>query len=311
MKFQLERIVGGTESQRAEALDDIRSNFESQSPEIMVEMEVEKTQEEIEYIRIADEVALIILRNYGIDTDSIPNGKFHALKIEVWPENIPDSPAFFSSFRQSIFYKEGTPGLFLIHNLIHEIIHFKSYQAAQITTENSLTDYRVGLTVATRDGKTDQFRNLNEAITEDLTYEAMQTQEFRELAQDKIKEKESLIQAFDRQHNLDMNKESDPSVFYVEVLEGEAHAPIRLDQYEFTYKKEREGLRILIDKLLEKNKDLFTAPEDVRMLFVKSAFSGDLLEIGRLIEKTFGKGTFRKIAENDSEDDFLNFVRAL
>ena len=50
--------------------------------------------------------------------------------------------------------------------------------------------------------------------------------------------------------------------------------------------------------LYEENKDKFDSYEDLFKLFSAAMFKGDLLPIARLIEDTFGKGTFRKIGES-------------
>ncbi|MDP1689917.1 MAG: hypothetical protein Q8L52_01810 [bacterium] len=99
--------------------------------------------------------------------------------------------------------------------------------------------------------------------------------------------------------------------YYVEVGERRANRSYPIQTKEFTYQKEREALKLLATKLYEHNPSTFHSAEEVFGLFVKSAFSGDLLKIGRLIEDTFGVGTLRLIAEHDSEDDFLKLVSAL
>ena len=77
----------------------------------------------------------------------------------------------------------------------------------------------------------------------------------------------------------------------------------------FDLPKEREILNNLIEKLYFKNKDKFKNEEEVFDLFAKSVFTGKL-SWGRLVNKTFGKGTFKKLTELDENveklEEFVN-----
>jgi len=60
-------------------------------------------------------------------------------------------------------------------------------------------------------------------------------------------------------------------------------------------------LNDLLDKLYQKNQDKFKDREQVFDVFAKSMLSGNLLPVGRLVDRTLGKGTFRKIGELDKD----------
>lgn len=49
--------------------------------------------------------------------------------------------------------------------------------------------------------------------------------------------------------------------------------------------------------------------EELRTLFYEAKFSGSMLKIGRLIERTLGKGTFRLIAEDFLGGDLQDRLR--
>jgi len=70
-------------------------------------------------------------------------------------------------------------------------------------------------------------------------------------------------------------------------------------------------LDVLSNKLFEKNQDKFQSESEVKEIFRKSRFTGDLLELGRLIDKTFGKGTFRKIGEINDDKQARKFIKNL
>ena len=80
----------------------------------------------------------------------------------------------------------------------------------------------------------------------------------------------------------------------------------------FVYQEERGVLENLMGKILARNLGKFSSIEDVFDLFVKNFITGQMLELGRVIEKTFGAGTFRKLgAYNEDVDGLKTFVDAL
>jgi hypothetical protein len=65
----------------------------------------------------------------------------------------------------------------------------------------------------------------------------------------------------------------------------------------YPYPDERDELNRLIAELFEKNRDDFIDSEQVFQLFVHAVLQGRLLPLARLVEKTFGRGSFRRLAE--------------
>lgn len=78
----------------------------------------------------------------------------------------------------------------------------------------------------------------------------------------------------------------------------------------FSYGEERENLNLLMDKIVEKNSGKFKNKEEVLMVFAKGMITGNILPLGRLLDRTFGKGIFRKIGELDKDTqkqkEFIN-----
>lgn len=77
---------------------------------------------------------------------------------------------------------------------------------------------------------------------------------------------------------------------------------IRMGRGPGEFRRKREFLK-LVDDIYNKNKDKFNSPKDVLLLFVKAAFTGRITEIGKLVESSFGKGSFRELGEKT----FLEF----
>lgn len=66
---------------------------------------------------------------------------------------------------------------------------------------------------------------------------------------------------------------------------------------QFHYVKERRFLKKLIGELYKRNKNDFSSEDEILALFIKGGFDGNIMPVSRLVEKTFGKGSFRKLGE--------------
>lgn len=80
---------------------------------------------------------------------------------------------------------------------------------------------------------------------------------------------------------------------------------------EYAYPLERESLDLLQEKLYQANKSKYPEKRAIKQLFARGLFMGEMLEMGRLVDKTFGRGVFRKIAEIKEGKALLEFVRQL
>jgi hypothetical protein len=66
--------------------------------------------------------------------------------------------------------------------------------------------------------------------------------------------------------------------------------------YEYIlYPKQRDVLNYVCAEIQKQFPERFQSPDVVYKLFLNAHFTGRLLEIGRLVEKTFGKENFRII----------------
>ena len=212
---------------------------------------------------------------------------------------LSDSGGHFDSSTQNILIDRGITEVSTAHKIAHEMIHKKSYGAIQITMPNNEGDsevdfrYRVGFQMKTRDGKQNFFTLIEEALTEELSM--------------------SLMNLLSQEGIIKVNK--DP-----EIMKSKGFDPREVQEtypngilLSFVYKKERDALRNLINKITGKNSEL--TYEEVFEMFCRGKFSGNVLEIGKLIERTFGLGTLRKLAiataDYGNTEDFTRFVEGL
>ena len=265
-KPHFDRVVGLPEKDRAsrEEIEKILSQkLKGIGGERIEKFEIDKTERDIEIINFAKDAISEYTRKYTRKKYDIPLQNIHVFNLggveEFTQKRLENGAA--SIERGSIVMDRIKSDAVFAKILFHEIIHLNSYTALQLKTgkEPSIGLYRSGIRVQTRNGEKILFTDINEAITELIT---------RRFYQEKIIPSE----IFDKEDKKNL-------------LNSRA--------------EEMAKLEALIDGLWEGNKDRFKTREDLENLFFESQFTGNLLKIGRLIEKTFGKGSFRKLGEGN------------
>ena len=101
----------------------------------------------------------------------------------------------------------------------------------------------------------------------------------------------------------------------VEVLEGPEDNDYKLGftmgRMKLLYEKglmihadripEIENMDIVLEEIVAKSNGGFKTKEEVFDLFARANYSGNILPVGRVVERTPGKGSFRRIAENSKK----------
>ncbi len=172
-KSSFERVVGGiSDIEKEKILQGMEERFDDQEFEDLVGKEREKTHEELEIIDLANKITNELRRRYGLENFDIPPQNIHVIKESEWPEDKKGNATYISEY-QGVAAREQDSNISFLKKTIHEMVHFKSYNAMQVTRSEDpeAEEYRIGLTVHTRDGQVMYFRNLNEAVTEEITKE--------------------------------------------------------------------------------------------------------------------------------------------
>ncbi len=313
-KFSDKNIIGGTPEQKEGAVDELNQRLDTQSWafEKWKDAEVPKTPEVRHFIEIVNKAVKEVLHTYGVEVDVIPTDTVHVIKGETWPERLGDAGAFFSLVDQCVVIPDNRRPIQTAMFLAHEFFHFHSHQAAQFMKDGLATNYRVGVSVTSRDGQTTFFEELNEAITETLARECFYTEDFQTNFAEEIKETKRTItehpNALDDGNGKPLFNDQ---TYYATIGGPSGEGSVRIFTEQFVYQNEREAFELLCEKLYERNTDQYNSPNELKKIFVQAAFTGKLLEIGKIVEKTFGNGVFRKLAEAESGQHFLDFVRSL
>ncbi len=313
-KSSFERVVGDISSEEKENIKkEFNDQFDDQAFESLVGKEREKTPEELRIIGLANEITNKLRKEYGLDDFDVPAQNIHIIKENEWPKHRKES-AIYMSVLQGVVSREHEASLVSFAHIVHEMVHFKSYNAAQVTEseEPELMEYRGGLRVNTRDGKTGYFRNLNEAVTEEITIELMLRVLHDPLFEKEIKQTEDLGSRYPDAVTADGEPLFDDDTYYARLVDettlkdkvGRLLGKERsrnISALKFSYPRQRKILNELIAKLFERNAQKFGSADEVCAVFTKGMMTGNLLSIGRLVDGTFGRGTLRKIGELDED----------
>lgn len=273
--------------------------------------EREKTPEEIELMSEIFKKFPDFIKEYGAEQERFTSwNQVHILddanpqieEVKSFLERNTAGRYLPSSGRIEILPK-GSDHMHMAHVLVHELMHANSFFSITLSRDSEGTEQnplasarRFGISTNEK-GHTEEslFNFINEAVTEEMTKRFCE-RHFPDI--DLLKEQFAAINR--KQKSIEL-----PDTPIASVL-GELVDPKSI----YAYVNERAGFVALIELLYERNKDKFDLYEDVFKLFSTAMFKGDLLPIARLIEDTFGKGTFRAIGKN-TKDKSPNVVDTL
>jgi len=320
------RIAGVEEIAEQELLGYFKRQFERDQ---RGSIEQEHTPELEELITEINEKMEEFMAKYGIQFLGIPARNIHVIdKSKLDPQQLTQLEGrdekvdgVYLPNRQQIGVIENympNKKLHFTQILIHEMIHANSFGSMQKVKEGGieltkgdesihLETRRSGFEIYSARTGRKFFSDINEAITEELAIRFDQSyfSQFEELKQE-YEERKGAREANERVKN-GSGKNRRGLEFLIANLEHlerkEGHSSHEVVLRPHAYSNERKELNQLINDLYEKNKDEFQSLEDVFTLFAKATLNGRLLSIARLVEKTYGKGSFREIGEKSSKND--------
>lgn len=277
-------IFGKNEKVKKEAAELLASRFNAQE---RLEGEREKTEDEIMLIEALNQASNENLALFGLERFDVKPEHVHILDLKnfeafIKKEGLMDIESSsgkvegcFSPSRQLIALSDQGEDIFnYAYDLAHEMTHFKSYHSHNLRRINkwgifpidNLSIRRSGLSIKIKEGGGTAFIDVDEAMTDQLALITLRAvignAEFFDKLPQKIKEDFS----------------------------------VRLEnKFGRSYLEEKIRFWELITEIYNKNKDRFKNEQEVFDVFVKGYFTGKILEAARLVENTFGKGSFRKI----------------
>lgn len=334
----VERVIGKhlSPKKKAEFIQFSEKLFTEQNPEDkqvfkdLLDLEREKTPVEIILIERANELTNELSRIAGLpdlnvgpkNIHFIPNDRLKRKGSD--PEDGPINPDIsgrtFSLEQMIVMYDFSfeKPKIVSFHDILHEVAHLKSYCSLRervfenVANAIELLPYRSGISINTFRPETKRkygaraLNHLNEAITEELVKRLVIRVRNEDLFLAETSNTDENIKKYggekDSGGNLILNGEE----YFVQSDEGD------ITGARFIYERERKMLNILIDKIYDRNKDIFSSREDVFNVFIKAYMTGNIIPMGKLIDKTFGRGSFKRIAKSEkSLEDQEKVVESL
>ena len=298
------------------------SNLSKKEQERIRTMEYPKSTEQQFLINLADKKTTELMEKCGVSGYKVPEKNFHLLPAQVYEEcrggqsGDSGTEAFTCHTSQGVFVKADdmrNDNLFFGETVFHELLHFKSHFALEAKTEEAGDEekrrprvrasiYRSGSTVYSsmkkdREGELHaHFKGLDEAV---VSYEE------RKFAKDTLMN----LPMFQREKEW---LDSPEAELIKDNISRERRVPkeyitwVSKDGKEFraiSYGHITETYDYVLNEIQKEFPDKYPAKDDISREFLKSMFDGKLLGLARIVEKTFGKGSFRVLGIMTTKPD--------
>jgi hypothetical protein len=277
----ISKVLASSEKDKADIIKFFKEQFDNQIP---ANWESVRTPDEIKTAEIILELMPDFVKMYGCEMPPVTPDHIHSVdetNRDEHAQGIKGGAGYLPEY-QRVYTVDtyGNSNFLKAHALAHELLHFGSFQSYSAHEQDNalvMTPRRRGLEMINADNTTSFFGKLDEAVIEELAIVFSRNY----LEKDAWLKKDMEDHEGYSSNILEIGRRDDGEAVFV------SHA----------YEKERSSLRQLVNDLYERNKNSFSIPDEVFLLFAKGALTGNVLELARLIEKTYGKGWFRKIGE--------------
>ncbi len=286
------------------------ASLSEKEKESLAKFEKQKTEDELAVINLINQEINRLRRDFGLDEFVIPEDNYHILDESLYRE-------FFGSHSTGqahpkeqgiVMNEEGVRNSLILFagTAIHESLHLNGHITLEVNEgpsgETLVTPYRQGFSVFSPQKKDyhdefhSHFHGLHEAVV------ARQ-------------EKESLLRLIENPlFSKDKNRLFSESALILKReiadhtlgLTADEIQDLREDSkhyFPYSYRKHREVLNFVCDKIYEKFPEEFTSQDAVFKLFLKAQFTGQLLDVARLVEGVFGKDSFRRLGDMETTSE--------
>jgi len=337
-KTHYERIIGGTEKEIALASKKLQEVFDERSKKL-AEYEVEKTPEDLEILKKTEAIVDSIVARYGGEPKAVPLDHIYVLKpgsvLAITEGGL--AGGIHKPLGLKVGVEKGKSKSLFASTVAHELFHLKSYKSARIgKSGEDVRLYRSGLSMFDKKDPNEEmgeekeyFVILEEAIVAECTRKLLDKINgdtlFSEEAKAVIKFRAWVVTYYRRngipeekvrEFEKELKYISDPQDKIEKVLafsdDEEKRQAYAAGMFSALYEKgevetveryeERKKLYELLDKLVTNSGGKFKNRDEMFDEFAKANFSGNYLPLARTVEEILGKGSFRKLAEEFSEE---------
>lgn len=333
IQSQIKKIVGGSDIEQATA-QKIHEETVAEAQAASFKNEREKTELELRMLAHAEKNVNALRAKHGLAPITLPPEKLHTIDsdhLTLGTVTLRTSGGYEVMTQQTIvtdaeeIAKKGVGRFDMIQ---HESLHAGQHQSLQVRkgTGNIAVDgYRMGVGVKSlRPNETGEYPNyllpLNEAITEEnsrrlvINTETDDSELGSALAERHRQFKE--FKGFCDKHPH--NHGYPEALLQDDVIQSKINPENgRPSVMPFAYYDERQAMWKLFDKIHEKNPDAFPgkSPEEAREamfdMVTKASFDGNIMPFGRLMNDTFGRGTFREYGHLQTTQEIVTMIDSL
>lgn len=337
-KTHYERIIGGTEEEKMVASKELQTEFEKMSAKL-AEYELEKNPEDLKIIQKTESIIDRMVAQYGGEPKPLPLDHIYVLKpgsVLAMTEG-KLAVGIHKPLGLKIGVERGKSKSLFASTVAHELFHLKSYKSARVgKSGEDVRLYRSGLSMIDRKDPNEEMGNekeyfaiLEEAIVAECTKkfldEISKDSAFSEEAE-AVKKFRDWVVAYHRSGGIpeEKAKEFERELKYISEPQNKVERVLAFSDDEEERQayaagmfealcekgevetveryRERKKLYELLDKLVENSGGKFKNRDEVFDEFAKANFSGNYLPLARTVESILGKGSFRKLAEEFSEE---------
>jgi len=321
------RIVGNApEEEKEKAKEELHDilfhhveSLSEKDQENVKKYEFPKTEKEISLINFANEETNRLRKKQGLKTYEIPAENYHIVPHEYYKNRCDESTNATTFFDKQamVFDVESarTDPLVFGGIALHETLHLKGAFTLEVGEKEvggeknakkiRKTGYREGVSVKAlqryglHGNYHEHFVGLHEAIVATRTKKSfLRLLDSPELAEQKkwlMSDEARQIKQKISQERAEKEKLEIPEDEFVWVSEDGKNWE------RFSYQKPREVLDYVCVEIQKQFPEQYQNMDEVFEEFLKAHFTGRLLTIARLVEKTFGKGGFRTLGNMTTE----------
>lgn len=311
------RIIGGASTEKKEQVKKeveqaFFNHFESLSPQendLLEKFEYPKSEKELALISFANRETSKLMQEAGVESYDIPADNFHIITSELYKKAAGDggNATTFNTKQGIVFDAQ-----YFIHNpvyfgavALHESLHLKAHFSMEVQEDGdeiNKTPYREG--VAVRALQSDgyhgkyhiHFAGLHEGIVAETEKRLLgKLLDCPEL----IKEKEWLTS--DEAKEIKKNIAAEKNIPEDDIIWVGKNG--KNDWESVSYQPQRDVLNYVCSEIKKEFPDKYQSNYDVYKIFLNAHFTGRLLPIARLVEKTFGDDSFRLLGNMGTSEE--------
>jgi len=309
------RIIGdGSEEEKTKVensiekrLNDSRSFVPENELDRLHSVEYKKGEVEKSAINFSNKYTANLLKQAGVPNFDIPGNNYYFLPNEEYNRvsdsggNATANPSKKIIALNSL--KVGGKPLFMALVVLHETIHLKSFLSIELNKDEEVKDkstFREGVVVHSAKTKDEEagfshshFLGLQEAIIANLEKRALS-----EIS--KLPELQDEIDRLNKPEVLEKKKKiAEKRKISIEDIVWVSDTTE--DYNMISYPRTRAVLDYVCDEIQKKFPEQYKNADKVFQEFSNAQFNGRLLTIARLVEETFGEGSFRILGNMDTD----------